>query len=201
MKNTSTAYIFSSWNNLEHLESAVQDANLHTLNHVLWRYQFGVFTRKKFVTSHYHILVVVKDLDEYYFHKVEHYPLDIWDIPRKYRRGEKKNGTALPEAVVRKCIDFSSKPGDIVLDPFMGNGTTAVVAKANYRHFVGFEINQNLEPVISKNLLATYLGEKYTSYASRLPSPEELRKKYPRAYKIYMRGKGNATKGRGKKDS
>jgi DNA modification methylase len=174
------------------------------LNHVIWKYQFGVFASTKFVTSHYHVLVVVKDADEYYFHKIEHYPLDVWEIPRKYRTGEKKNGTALPDAVVRRCIDFSSEPGDLVLDPFMGNGTTAVVAKANFRHFIGFEINKNLKPIISENLLAISAGERYTSYASRLPSIDELGQKYPRAYKIYikrLRGKQFAAKKRSKEDS
>ncbi|MHA1584349.1 MAG: DNA methyltransferase [Promethearchaeota archaeon] len=40
-----------------------------------------------------------------------------------------KNGTKLPEDLVQKMIDFSSKPGDVVFDPFMGNGTSGIVAK------------------------------------------------------------------------
>ncbi len=194
MKDDASAYVFSGWNNLEHVLAAARLAGLTLLNQIIWQYQFGVFTRTKYVTSHYNVLLLVKDLEKYYYHKIEHYPLDVWEIPRRYRRGKEKNGTVLPVEVVRKCIDFSSKPGDLVFDPFMGNGTTAVVAKENFRHFLGFELNENLRDLITENLNATTVGKEYTPYASRLPTPEDLKKKYPRAYKIYMKSKGRGRK-------
>ena len=48
-----------------------------------------------------------------------------------------------PEALIMDCIRAGSKPGDIVLDPFMGAGTTAVVARSEKRNFIGFELNAN----------------------------------------------------------
>ncbi len=95
----------------------------------------------------------------------------------------------LSKRVVQNCINFSSKPGDLVLDPFMGNGTTAVVAKEHYRHFIGFEINENIRERITEDLTSTQVGVEYTSYKSRLPTPEKLRERYPRVYKIYMKQK------------
>ncbi len=93
------------------------------------KYQFGVFTRKKFVTSHYHIIYVVKNPLSYTFNKVEHYPEDVWSIKREYWKGRQKTPTKLPSELVRKILDFSSNPGDIVLDPFLGSGTVAVVSR------------------------------------------------------------------------
>jgi len=109
-----------------------------------------------------------------------HYPLDVWEINRTYRRGEAKNATKLPDELVQRCIDFCTRPGDVVLDPFMGNGTTAFVAKASFRHYVGFEINKSMKPVIDANISAVRPGELYTPYSER--EQEDLvkiaRKKY-----------------------
>ncbi|NHI94471.1 MAG: hypothetical protein EAX96_18415 [Candidatus Lokiarchaeota archaeon] len=88
---------------------------------MIWKYQFGVFSKKKFVTSHYQILFAVKNSNKYFFNKIEHYPLDIWEISRIYRHEEQKNCTKLPEEVVEKCINFCSKLGELVFDPLFGN--------------------------------------------------------------------------------
>jgi site-specific DNA-methyltransferase (adenine-specific) len=192
MKESSSVYIFSGWTNLNDLLTAVKKIEGLTLvNHIIWKYQFGVFTKKKFVTSHYHLLLLAKNPNNYFFNKIEHYPSDVWLINRKYRRGQMKNGTVLPLKVVERCIDFGSKPGDVVFDPFMGNGTTAMAAKANFRHFYGFEINPEMKKVIGNNVGLITSGQtinKEGSYNERwLKSNEreELVKKYPRAFKQY----------------
>jgi site-specific DNA-methyltransferase (adenine-specific) len=166
LKNTATAWIFSGWTNLFDVMSALKKTELSLINHVIWRYQFGVFTDRKFVTSHYHLLFLAKSR-EYYFNKIQHYPLDVWEINRTYRKGEVKNATKLPNELVQRCIDFSTKPGDLVLDPFMGNGTTAVVAKDSFRHYLGFEMNKGMKPVIDAALSSTSLGESYIPYSER----------------------------------
>ncbi|NHI83053.1 MAG: site-specific DNA-methyltransferase [Candidatus Thorarchaeota archaeon] len=191
LKPDGSVYIFSGWTNLESVLRAVREASLHTLNHIVWHYNFGVFTKRRFVTSHYHILLLVKDSKNYFFNKVEHYPKDVWIVRRKYRFGEAKNGTKLPLDVVAKCIDYSSKPGDLVLDPFMGNGTTAVACKANFRHFIGFEINKELRRIIELELDRVQIGESYQPYGERLPSAQELASQHPRAYQEYIRLKSN----------
>ncbi|MGV9171589.1 MAG: DNA-methyltransferase [Promethearchaeia archaeon] len=189
MKDTASAYIISGWTNLLDVLEASEKAGLYLINHIIWKYQFGVFTRKKFVTSHYHVLFLVKDEEQYFFNKIIHYPEDVWEIPRKYRPGQKKNSTKLPEKVVTRCIDFSSKPGDLILDPFMGNGTTAVCAKGSYRHFYGFEMNENLKEIIKNNLAKTTLGQFYKPYITNKPSAEELAKKYPAVRRYLKRQK------------
>jgi site-specific DNA-methyltransferase (adenine-specific) len=179
MKNTATAFIFSGWTNLKDILVATEEARLALVNHIIWKYQFGVFTQKKFVSSHYHVLFLAKNPKEYFFNKIEHYPLDVWDIPRAYRPGQRKNGTKLPEDVVGRCIDFCSRPGDLVFDPFLGNGTTATCAKARYRHFFGFELNRQMQELLEENLSKVVAGQGYVPYHTLLPSPEDLAEKYP----------------------
>lgn len=193
MKDTASAYLFSGWTNLKDLLNVIDGLNLTLINQIIWKYQFGVYTKKKYVSSHYHILFVVKDPKKYFFNKIEHYPLDIWDIPRTYMPGQKKNGTKLPEEVVMRIINFSSKPGDIVLDPFMGNGTTAVCAKMTFRHFLGFEINPKMSEILEENIKSVKIGEKYVPYHALLPSLEELAGKY-HAVKKYLKSNSKIEK-------
>ena len=166
MKPESTAWIFSGWTNLVDILNVARDAGLSLVNHVIWKYQFGVFTQRKFVTSHYHVLFLAKN-DNYYFNKISHYPIDVWDINRTYRRGEVKNSTKLPEELIQICIDYTTRPGDLVLDPFMGNGTTAVVARASFRHYLGFELNKSMKEVIETNINSVKVGQYYVPYSDR----------------------------------
>ena len=137
---TGSMYIFSGWNRLRDILEGIDEAGLTTINHLIWKYQFGVFTKKKYVTSHYHILFVVKDPKRYTFNKIDHYPEDVWVINREYWKGRKKTPTKLPSELVKKILCYSSNPGDLVLDPFLGSGTVAVVSQQEGRHFLGFEV-------------------------------------------------------------
>ena len=179
MKKTATAYIISGWTHLGDILNAIAKTGLIILNHIIWKYQFGVFTKKKFVSSHYHILFLAKDKQAYFFNKYKYYPEDVWDIPRVYKPGQMKNGTKLPENLVKQLIQFSSKPGDIVFDPFMGNATTAVCAKGLYRNYYGFDLNAKLKLIHENNLGAIDPGEFYTPLNALLPTTEELLLKYP----------------------
>ena len=140
LKRSGSMYVFSGWTNLKDILNAIDDVGFITINHIIWKYQFGVFTKRRFVTSHYHILFVVKDERSYKFNKVEHYPEDVWVINREYWTGKVRTPTKLPLELVKKILLFSSDEGDIVLDPFGGSGTVAVAAKMLGRHFLGFEI-------------------------------------------------------------
>jgi site-specific DNA-methyltransferase (adenine-specific) len=187
MKPESSAYVFSGWTNLDAVLEGARNAGLETLNHLIWHYPFGVYTKKRFVTSHYHIVLLVKNPRKYFFNKIENYPEDVWTVKRQYRTGLTKNATKLPLEVVSRCIDFSSRPGDIILDPFMGNGTTAVAAKLNLRRFLGFEINEKLRSLLEKEITSVKPGDRYVPYSERLPTIEELAEIYPKAYREYVR--------------
>ena len=140
LKDTGSMFVCSGWNNLKDILIALDDTGFVTQNHIIWKYQFGVFTRRKFVTSHYHIPFAVKEPKKYKFHKVDHYPEDVWEIKREYWSGKIKTPTKLPEELVRKMILYGSDKGDLVFDPFIGSGTVAVVASHLGRNYLGFEI-------------------------------------------------------------
>jgi site-specific DNA-methyltransferase (adenine-specific) len=64
----------------------------------------------------------------------------VWEVPtRALRQG---HGAAFPPALVEPCLLLATGPGDLVLDPFVGSGTTAVAARALGRRFVGVELNR-----------------------------------------------------------
>jgi len=140
VKETGSMYVFSGWTNLKDILNSIDEVGFKLINHLIWKYQFGVFTKKKFVTSHYHILFVVKNEKKYKFHKVEKYPEDVWIINREYWIGDKKTPTKLPAELIKKILLYSSDEGDIVLDPFLGSGQVAIVCKITKRNFIGFEI-------------------------------------------------------------
>lgn len=133
-------FLVSGWTNLRDILNAVEDVGFTTINHLIWKYQFGVFTRRKFVTSHYHILFLAKDKRNYVFNKIDHYPEDVLLIKREYWANRIKTPTRLPEELVSKLIAYASNEGDTILDPFMGSGTTAVCAKKMKRNYLGFEV-------------------------------------------------------------
>lgn len=168
LKETGSAWIISGWTNLRHIENALAKTGFITVNHIIWHYNFSLPTKLKFSSSHYHILLVCKNEKKRFFNKIEPYPLDVWMINRTFLPDKIKNATKLPIALVQKMIDFASKPGDLVFDPFMGNGTTAQAAKASFRHYLGFEINEQTKEIIERNIKNISLGELYTSYYERI---------------------------------
>jgi adenine-specific DNA-methyltransferase len=74
-------------------------------------------------------------------------PSDVWILPKVTsgaNRSSKERTThpaQFPEAVIKRIILASSKPGDVILDPFMGSGTTALVASKLGRRVIGFELS------------------------------------------------------------
>ena len=168
LKDSGSMYVFSGWNNLKDILSALDDVGFITINHIIWKYQFGVVTKKKFVTSHYHCLYVCKNEKKRNFYpfvrfskteKTEsggslHYKdkEDVWDIKREYWTGDQKTPTKLPADLVKKILEYSSKKNDIVLDPFLGSGQVAMIAKQLNRKYVGFEIVKKYHDFAKKRL-------------------------------------------------
>jgi site-specific DNA-methyltransferase (adenine-specific) len=152
---------------------------LTVVNHIIWKYNFGVYTQKKFVSSHYHILrcSVGKNTPAFYSlayfnetektadgHNAQYTDMeDVWTIPKEFAQGEKKNVNKLPDALVRKMILYSSKPGDTVADFFLGNFTTAYVARKEGRAFVGCEINKHAYDQHSKVVCGSGFGQQVTA--------------------------------------
>lgn len=181
LKDTGSCYIISGWTKIEDVLYAARKAGLQYVNHIVWKYDFGVFATKKYVTSHYCIPFLVKNPKKYFYNRWDHYSEDVWIINREYNVDkEKRNGNKLPTELIKRMIDYSSKPGDLVLDPFMGNGTTAVVSKGTFRHYIGFELNPLMKTIHETNLSSITIGELFeTHYSMKKPTSEYLFKEYP----------------------
>ncbi len=145
LKDSGSMWLLSGWNNLGVVLNATEKSGFHIINHCIWKYQFGVFTRRRFTTSHYHLLLLVKDEKNYTFNKPEHYAEDVWYINRPYHRGVKTAGNELPDELVERCIQTASNKGDLVIDPVIGSGTTMRVCLQKDRRCIGVEINPALE--------------------------------------------------------
>jgi site-specific DNA-methyltransferase (adenine-specific) len=160
LKPNGSMYIVSGWTNLKDILNVISDLDLFVINHIIWKYNFGVFTKKKFISSHYHILYLKKNAKSKpkfnvncrfgFMEKTEsdHSLLntdleDVWFITKEYMPGIVKNSNKLPDELLRKIILYSSSIGDTVCDFFLGNFTTAYIAKKLYRIPFGFEINKN----------------------------------------------------------
>lgn len=156
LKESGSMYVFSGWNNLKDILNAIDELCFVTINHIIWKYQFGVVTKRKFVTSHYHCLYVCKNNKKKKFFPYSRYSKeskdengrslhykdkeDVWIIKREYWTGDKKTPTKLPAELIKKILMYSSEEGDVVLDSFLGSGQVAVVSKMLNRRYIGFEI-------------------------------------------------------------
>ena len=156
LKESGSMYVFSGWNNLKDILSALDDVGFTTVNHIIWKYHFGVVTKKKYVTSHYHCLYVCKNDKKKKFYPFSRFKKDsktdngrslhykdkedVWEIKREYWTGKEKTPTKLPADLIKKILLYSSRKNDLVLDPFLGSGQVAVVSKMLGREYYGFEI-------------------------------------------------------------
>lgn len=156
LKITGSMFIFSGWNNLKDILIAADEVGLVTVNHIVWKYQFGVVCKRRFVTSHYHCLFLCKDDAKRKFFPNTRYSQadktvtggslryrdmeDVWVIKREYWSGVQKTPTKLPAELIEKILAYTSEAGDLVFDPFLGSGQVAVVSKMNNRNYAGFEI-------------------------------------------------------------
>ena len=146
-------YIVSGYTNLHHILNALHATGLEEINHIIARYSFGVSTKNKFVSSHYHVLFWTKpdrgrqkrtfNSNYKYTDQKDSYHdrLSVQDMPRDYKPGQVKNKTQLSEDFIEKFVMYSSNRGDTVLDCFGGGLTTGRTALRWGRKFVGFELN------------------------------------------------------------
>ena len=152
-------YIVSGYSQLRHILNALASTKLEEKNHIIWKYNFGVYTTKKYISSHYHILYYTKpngestfNINAFYadFEKCENGGSlnyqdreDVWIINREYKPGQVKNKNELPKSLLTKMILYSSNQNDMVCDFFLGSFSTAKTAIGLGRNVCGFEINKN----------------------------------------------------------
>jgi site-specific DNA-methyltransferase (adenine-specific) len=158
LKPGGSIYIVSGYTNLIDILNALRATDLKEINHIIWKYNFGVFTRQKYVSSHYHILFYEKPGGKRTFNLESRYGLnektendrslnnydreDVWIINREYKPGQVKNKNELPTKLLIKMIQYSSNEGDLVCDFFLGGFSTAKIALGLNRRATGFEISK-----------------------------------------------------------
>jgi DNA modification methylase len=84
----------------------------------------------------------------------------VWTVATRPYKGA--HFATFPPALIEPCILAGSRPGDIVLDPFMGSGTTAAVALQHGRQYAGCELNPEYGPLQDQRIAA----------ATPVPSPQ-----------------------------
>ena len=144
------------------------------LNEIIWAYDYGAKSKTRWPAKHDTILVYVKDPKAYFFDsksvdrepymapglvteakaKLGKLPTDVWWHTIVSPTGKEKTGypTQKPKGILRRIIQASSKPGDLVLDFFGGSGTTGVVAAELGRRFILVDKNPESIQVITKRL-------------------------------------------------
>jgi site-specific DNA-methyltransferase (adenine-specific) len=140
------------------------------LNEIVWAYDYGARTSRRWPTKHDTILVYVKDPDRYLFRTDEvdrepymapglvppekaatgKLPTDVWWHTIVSPTGREKTGyaTQKPLGVLRRIVAASSAPGDWVLDAFAGSGTTGAAARALRRRFLLIDSNRDAVEVM-----------------------------------------------------
>lgn len=151
-------YVISGYSNLADILNALQKTDMEEKNHIIWKYNFGVHTQKKYISSHYHILYYTKPGGKVTFNTYTRFGPqekdsengslnyqdreDVWIINREYKTGEIRNKNELPTKLIIKIMQYSSMEGDLVVDFFLGGFSTAKVAIGLNRKIIGFEVNK-----------------------------------------------------------
>jgi len=142
LKKFGTIWLIMGWTNLRLWECAFRSYFHNQIGHVIWKYQFGVYAKRKPTTSHYHLMIYTKK-DKKWTWNQQGYDEDVWIINRPYQRGGKKYPNKLPDELVENIIIRSSNPGDVIYDCFVGSGTTVKIANELGRIGIGSDIKNN----------------------------------------------------------
>ncbi len=142
------------------------ELGLFMRNWIIWHYTFGQQTKTKFARAHTHIFYFANDEKDFTFNDravrvpsdrqllyndkranpIGKMPDDVWNqdvrVCGTFKEREGWHPCQMPESLLKRIIAASSNPGDCVLDPFSGSGTTAVAACALGRKYVGVEISE-----------------------------------------------------------
>ncbi|KRB49998.1 modification methylase [Rhizobium sp. Root708] len=161
LKPTGTLWVIGSYHNIFRVGATLQDLNFWILNDIVWRKTNPMpnFKGRRFQNAHETMIWASPSAkakgytfnydamkaanDDVQMRSDWLFPICSGGERLKGDDGKKVHPTQKPEALLARVIMASSKPGDIILDPFFGSGTTGAVAKRLGRHFVGIEREQD----------------------------------------------------------
>ena len=187
LKDDGTLWVIGTYHNIYRIGAILQDLEFWILNDVIWikNNPMPNFRGVRFTNAHETLLWAQKKKGSRYtfnHHSMKALNDDLqmrsdWYLPlctgkeRCKINGEKVHATQKPEGLLYRILLASSNPGNIVLDPFFGTGTTGAVAKKLGRHYIGIE--RNLEYIkIAEERIASV--ETAPTVALNLPEPRGL---------------------------
>lgn len=155
LKDNGAIWVIGSYHNIYKVGAAIQDLGYWILNDIVWRKTNPMpnFKGTRFTNAHETLIwASMGEKSRYTFNyrsmKTLNNELQMrsdWEFPtcggqeRLKRDGVKVHPTQKPEALIYRILLACTKPGDVVLDPFFGTGTTGAVAKRLGRHWIGIE--------------------------------------------------------------
>jgi modification methylase len=171
LKDDGTIWVIGSYHNIFRVGAKLQDLGYWMLNDVVWRKTNPMpnFRGRRFTNAHETMIWCSKSKDSkhtfnYESMKALNDDLQMrsdWLLPIctgneriKDENGNKGHPTQKPEALLHRVIMAGTKPGDVVLDPFFGSGTTGAVAKRLGRHWIGLERDENYIALAKKRIAA-----------------------------------------------
>ena len=172
LKPSGTIWVIGSYHNIFRVGARMQDLGFWILNDVVWRKTNPMpnFKGRRFQNAHETMIWASPNAkakgytfnydamkaanDDVQMRSDWLFPICSGNERLKGDDGKKVHPTQKPEALLARVIMASSKPGDIILDPFFGSGTTGAVAKRLGRHFVGIEREQDYIDAASARIAA-----------------------------------------------
>jgi DNA modification methylase len=145
--------------------------DMYLKNIVIWNFDWGGSTNKRFCSRYEYVFFFTKHKTKYTFnlddvkipalnYRPDRYksqlknPTDVWKISLVSGNSPERteHPAQYPEELIERIIRTGTNEGDLVLDPFMGSGTTAVVARRLGRKFVGYETEKSFIEITEKRL-------------------------------------------------
>ncbi len=170
LKDTGTLWVIGTYHNIYRVGAIMQDLGFWILNDILWIKSNPMpnFRGVRFTNAHETLIWAQKKQGAKYtfnHHAMKALNDDLqmrsdWNLPlatgreRIKSNGVKAHSTQKPEALLYRVLLSSTNPGDVVLDPFFGSGTTGAVAKKLGRHFIGIERDAKYVRVAQKRIEA-----------------------------------------------
>ena len=156
LRKDGTLWVIGSYHNIFRIGAILQELGFWILNDVIWRKSNPMpnFRGRRFTNAHETLIWAARGQDSRYRFNYQamkslnddQQMRSDWFIPLctgaerlRNAHGLKLHPTQKPEALLHRVLLASTSPGDIVLDPFLGTGTTAVVARRLSRHYIGIE--------------------------------------------------------------
>ncbi len=169
LKPNGAIWVIGSYHNIFRVGAAMQDAGYWLLNDVVWRKSNPMpnFRGKRLTNAHETLIWASKGENAKYTFNYEALKAlnegvqmrSDWVIPLctgherlKDANGDKAHPTQKPEALLHRVILATTNPGDVILDPFFGTGTTGAVAKMLGRDFIGIEREEAYRTVAAERL-------------------------------------------------